>query len=276
MTRIRQFLVRSGAVSLFLCLGAVQALSQDMTVYTTLSVTGEDGTAQTVGRSLTLFHAGKVYDFMEDAGELVVLEEQAGQFIILNGNYTATRVEFDELNQFLQVADSETSSYITELESQTDASARQAHAWLQFQLKPQFQDESGASALIKLSSPLMRYDVETAGASDPQRIEQYLTYADWAARLNFVLHPGSTFPAPRLALNAALRQRSVMPVSVTLTNRSADPFTLRADHKYQWELQPAEKSHIHKWERLLESKQLRWVSFHEYQQRLLAEAQRGK
>jgi hypothetical protein len=274
--RFRQLLIRGGAVSLFFSLCAAQALPQDMTVYTTISLVSDEAPTETVGRSLTLFHAGKVYDFMEDAGELVVLEQQAGSFIILNGNYTATRVEVDELNQFLQVADSETSAYITELSQQADSSARQAVSWLQFQLKPQFQDESGTSTLLKLSSPLMKYEVETAGAPDPQRVQQYLSYADCAARLNFVLHPGSTFPAPRLALNEALRQRAVLPVSVTLTNKSAGSLTLRADHKYQWELQQAEKSHIHKWERLLESKQLRWVSFHEYQQRLLAAAQRDK
>ena len=272
----RKLLICCGAASLIVTLCATQALPQDMTVYTTVARVADDTPNETVGRSLTLFHAGKVYDFMEDAGELVVLDQRAGSFVILNGNYTATRVEFDELNQFLKVADTETASYIAELAQQNDASTRQAQGWLQFQLKPQFQDEPGAGSQIKLNSPMMKYEVATAPAPDAQRVEQYLAYADWAARLNFVLHPGSTFPAPRLALNETLRKRAVLPVSVTLTNKSAAPITLRADHKFQWELQQAEKAHIHKWERLLESKQLRWVSFHEYQQRLLAEAQRGK
>lgn len=273
---IRQLLIRCGAACVSLCLSVVCALAQDMTVYTTVSRMENDVPVETVGRSLTLFHAGKVYDFMEDAGELVVLEQQSGRFTILNGNYTATRVEFEELNQFLKVADAETSSYITELAQQADASARQARSWLQFQLQPQFQDESGADHLVRLSSPSMKYEVETSAAPDPVSIPQYLTYADWAARLNFVLHPGSTFPAPRLALNEALRRRGVLPVTVTLTNKSAMPVTLRAVHKYQWELQQAEKSHIHKWERLLASKDLRWVGFHEYQQKLLAQSQRGR
>lgn len=272
----QQLLLRCGAASLFLTLCTARALPQDMTVYTTIARVGGETENETVGRSLTLFHAGKVYDFMEDAGELVVLDQRAGSFVILNGNYTATRVEFDELNQFLKVADSETTSYIAELAQQAEGSTRQAQGWLQFQLKPQFQDETGSGSVIKLSSPLMRYDVATSPAPDPQLVQQYLSYADWAARLNFVLHPGSTFPAPRLALNQALRQKDVLPLSVTLTNKSAAPITLRAEHKYQWQLQQAEKAHIHKWERLLESKQLRWVSFHEYQQRLLADAQRAK
>lgn len=272
----QQLLIRCGAASVCLWLSIACARAQDMTVYTTVSRLNNGAPAVTVGRSLTLFHAGKVYDFMEDAGELVVLEQQAGRFTILNGNYTATRVEFEELHQFLQVADSETTTYIAELALQSDTSARQARAWLQFQLQPQFENESGAGRLIRLSSPLMKYDVETSAAPDPGRIQQYLAYADWAARLNFVLHPGSTFPAPRLALNEALRGRGVLPVSVTLTNRSSMPVTLRAEHKYHWELQQAEKAHIHKWERLLESKDLRWVGFHEYQQKLLAQTQRGK
>jgi hypothetical protein len=272
----RQLLICCGAASLLLFLCTARALPQDMTVYTTIARVGQEEPNETVGRSLTLFHAGKVYDFMEDAGELVVLDQQADTIIILNGNYTATRVELDELNQFLAVAHSETNLYIAELAQQSDVSARQTQAWLQFQLQPQFHEETSAASLIKLSSPLMRYEVATSPAPDPQRVQQYLSYADCAARLNFVLHPGSTFPAPRLTLNQTLRQQEVLPVSVTLTNKSAAPITLRAEHKYQWELQQAEKAHIHKWERLLESTQLRWVSFQEYQQRLLADAQRGK
>jgi hypothetical protein len=39
-------------------------------------------------------------------------------------------------------------------------------------------------------------------------------------------------------------------------------------------LQSADKQHIHQWERLLESEQVRWVGFHEYQERLLADTAR--
>jgi hypothetical protein len=71
-----------------------------------------------------------------------------------------------------------------------------------------------------------------------------------------------------------LREHAVLPVSVELVSTTDRPVRLRANHKFQWELQSADKQHIHQWERLLESKQIRWVSFHEYQERLLADVAR--
>ena len=76
------------------CVIAVIAVSnvgaQDMTVYTTVSEIRDGEASRTVGSSLTLFHGGKVYDYLEDAGELVVLEPQDNRFTLLNSNYTAT------------------------------------------------------------------------------------------------------------------------------------------------------------------------------------------
>jgi hypothetical protein len=49
------------------------------------------------------------------------------------------------------------------------------------------------------------------------------------AALNFVLHPGSTFPAARLKLNEMLRRHAVLPVSVKLVSNSDKPVTLQAN-----------------------------------------------
>lgn len=253
---------------------ASRALPQDMSVYTTVSVIGDDGQPESVGRSLTLFHAGKVYDYMEDAGELVVLEPQAARFVIVNGNYTGTRVEFSELNQFLKVARTETEACLAELEQQATPGAAQLQAWLRFQLEPQFEQSVSSTGKLTLRSPVMTYDVQTAPAPEPEQIALYADYADRAAQLNFVLHPGSSFPAPRLALNDVLRHFAVLPTSVELVTKPDKPMTLRAKHLYQWKLESADKQHIHQWQRLLESKQVRWVGFHEYQQRLVADAAR--
>ncbi|MFO1095204.1 MAG: hypothetical protein U0992_18155 [Planctomycetaceae bacterium] len=260
-------------ITLFALFGS-HTFAQDMTVYTTVSVVGDDGQPESVGRSLTLFHAGKVYDYMEDAGELVVLDAEAGRFLIVNGNYTGTRVEFDELNQFLKVAKTQTEAYMAELALKGDADRGPLTDWLKFQLDPRFEERETEKQALKLDSPVMQYNVETSTAPEPKHVEQYLSYADQAAQLNFVLHPGATFPAPRLALNLALRQRGVLPTSVELVSRAGNPVTLRAKHIFQWRLESPDKQHIHQWERMLSSKQVRWVGFHEYQQRLLADAAR--
>lgn len=247
------------------------ASSQDMAVYTTVSMPVEGEPAKPVGRSLTLFHAGKVYDYMEDAGELVVLEPHENRFTIVSGNhYTGARVEFSELIQFLKVAHAEMQSIVDTPQGESASLSE----WLQFQLDPQFRESSGAGDRLSLNSTVMNYSVQTAKAPEPEQVERYLSYADWAAKLNFVLHPGSTYPAPRLKLNEALRRGGVLPVMVELVSSTDPPVHLRASHKFQWDLQSAEKQHIHQWERLLESKQVRWVGFHEYQERLIAEVAR--
>src|SRR5690606_27746496 len=117
---------------------------------------------------------------------------------------------------------------------------------------------------LVLRGGVMNYDVRTASPPSPDQVEQYLTYADWAARLNFVLHPGSSYPEPRLKLNEALRTKQALPVSVELTTVAEKPVRLSARHTFHWELQGTDKSHIHKWTQLLETKDVRWVSFHDY------------
>lgn len=247
--------------------------AQDMSVYTTVSpVADGEVKPQVLARSLTLFHAGKVYDYMEDLGEVVIFEPVNNRFVIFNGNYVATRVDHSELQQFLKVAQFESENYLQELTISNDGASRSVATLLEFQLQPKFDEQYDPTLnRLSLAAGPMRYDVQTARIEQGALIEQYLSYADWAARLNFVLHPQSAFPAPRLALNASLRDKGLLPVTVRLETHGAARSALRADHKFQWELQSSDKFHINKWERLLESDQVRWVSFRDYQQQLLAD-----
>jgi hypothetical protein len=203
------------------------------------------------------------------------MEPHAHRLTLLNSNYTATRVEFSELLQFLKVAESESAEYILELSQNTDPASGRIRSLLQFQLTPQFREESATEERLVLHGGVMNYTVRTAAGADAQQVEQYLNYADWAARLNFVLHPGSSYPAPRLILNDALRRKEALPVTVELSSMSENRVNLTARHTYQWELQATDRSHIHKWTQLLESDKVRWVSFHEYQARLLADIERA-
>ena len=61
--------------------------AQDMRVYTTVSRKGTDGAWEPYSHSLTLLHAGKVYDFMEEVGEVVIYEPMDGRFIFLDSSY---------------------------------------------------------------------------------------------------------------------------------------------------------------------------------------------
>lgn len=262
---IRRVACHAAAVLLPL-LGSVRA--EDMTVYTTVSRLGSrtDDT-RIVSRSLTLFHAGKVYDYIEEAGEVVVLEPVHSRFVILNGDYLAARVEFAELQQLLQVARYEAERYLHELSVKTDRRSRNLAAVLESQLQPRFRHEYEPTLeRLKLVSPALDYEVKAARLPSTELTEQYLTYADWASRLNYVLHPSSMYPAPRLDLNARLREHGVVPTTVEVRSRGEAPLRLRAEHRFSFKLLEPDRSLITKWERLLsESGQVRWVTIHEYQ-----------
>ncbi|REJ90077.1 MAG: hypothetical protein DWQ34_11665 [Planctomycetota bacterium] len=252
------------------------AAADDVTVYTTVTRVGKDAAdSPVVGRSLTLFHAGKVYDWMEDFDEVVIFEPIHDRFVIMNGDtYIAARVEFSELHQFLNVARHEAEKYLQELSVSDDRADRRRAAALEFQLQPKFEERYEPTLnRLQLAGDTLSYNVETARIEDAQVIRQYLVYADWACRLNYVLHPHSMYPASRVALNASLMEKGLLPTSVELrTQIDEEEVVLRASHKFQWELQPSDKTHINFWERLLDSDKIEWVSFHEYQQQLFSES----
>jgi hypothetical protein len=51
------------------------AAAQDMRVYTTVRAVGENRQDSPIlAESLTLFHAGKTYDYMENVGEVIIYE----------------------------------------------------------------------------------------------------------------------------------------------------------------------------------------------------------
>jgi hypothetical protein len=248
------------------------ASAQDMTVYTTVSQVGNKSQqTRVVSHSLTIFHAGKVYDHVEEAREVVVFEPVHDRFIIMNANYLAARVEFSQLEQLLNVAQFEAEKYLQEVSVKTDRRSRSLAAALEFQLQPTFKEHFEPTLnRLQLTAPTLDYDVKTARLETPPLVEQYLTYADWAARLNYVLHPSAMFPSPRLELNARLREKGVVPTQVNVRSRADKELHLRAEHRFDFKLQASDRSQINKWERLFESDQVRWVSLHEYQQQTYA------
>lgn len=246
------------------------ARAQDMRVYTVVTDVGAPGQTPTaLSHSLTLFHAGKVYDFMEDVGEVVILDLQQNRFILIGSNQKATIVSFEELQQFLRSANLEANRYLDELESKGDRLAAEHAAAIRFQLTPTFKEQFQSDARqMKLAGDFLSYDVQTLVPPGDPCVENYLAYADWAAKLNCILHPRSTFPEPRLHLNARLRERKLLPLNVDLRVKVDTELHLRAEHKFSWELESVDKRLITKWEKLITSPQTPWISFQQYQQDL--------
>jgi hypothetical protein len=261
-------------VALFMVLACIDSNSscdaQDFRIYTCvqrLSSANNAQTSEVVARSLTLFHAGKSYDYMDDVGELIVFEPALERFTILHGKLMkVTTVEFAQLKQFLRVAETETQKCLTEMTRINEAKATIERDFLLIQLKPDFDEQwdSNKQELVLKSAPLT-YKVKCAEKVQPEFVKAYLSYADWMAQLNSILHPQTLMPGPRIALNAALRKQQKIPVSVELESDVQLGIHLKADHNIRWELDTIDRSRITDWERLILNPQVETISFHNYQ-----------
>lgn len=250
------------------CCGLLPA--QEMRVYTTVSSMGQAGEWKPIGHSLTLFHAGKVYDYMEDVGEVVVYEPMNDRFIFLDGNYRVAELSITELKQFMKSSEAKSQEYLANLQQDGSDSAKKQGTALDFQLRPHFDERFDAQdQRLRMLSEQMLYEVKTASSPDPEATRKYLAYADWAARLNHILHPEAMLPEPRLAVNAALRNRQRIPLTVDVRMRAEGDVHLQAEHQFSWELQAMDKRHITKWESLIGAKEAVKVSFRDYQRKLV-------
>lgn len=228
--------------------------------------------AQMISSSLSLCHNGRVYDYVDAADEVVIFDPVERHFSILNSaRRLSTRLSFDEIRHLLESRQPKTQQYIDELLASRKSSAGQIAESIRFQLHPQFsQTFDPMRGTLVLSSQSFTYRVETRKWSDPEQAERYLTYADWTAKLNYILHPGSLFPEPRIALNEALRNlKDRMPVSVELDLRPNEPLRLRAEHQLTQKLSDDDHQRIARWEDALYSGTVKEVAFRSYLQAVL-------
>jgi hypothetical protein len=227
-----------------------------------------------VARSVTLFHAGQVYDYIDEAGEVIVLEPAHRRYTILNlRRDLMTTLDFDELNNLLKVGRSEVESTAARLEEGGRPAVQKSARMLRFQLDPQFQEQFDAERrTLSLTSPMIRYVASCSSDPAPEVVDAWTKYADAMCRLNFVLHPSVLLPEPRLALNTALSKRRLVPTAVELQVEAESPLRLRAEHEIHWDLNAKDRSLIHDWESALKRKGTKQVTLQEYQ-RLVAEPQ---
>ena len=227
---------------------------------------------QMVSSSLSLCHNGRIYDYIDAADEVVIFDPIERRFTILNNTRgLSTTLTFDEIRHKLESLEPRTTKYIQELRSMGTPSAERMADTITFQLHPKFeQSYDPMKETLVLSSPSLTYRVETRKWAEDDQVERYLAYADWTARLNFILHPNSLLPEPRIALNEALRSlNGRMPISVELDLRPGENLHLRATHQLTRNLSEDDHSRIAKWEVDLKSKHVHRVPFLSYQQSVL-------
>jgi hypothetical protein len=272
------------AATMFLLIeGAVFA--QGFVVHTVLydesAVKGQGGRSRrppVISSSMTLFHAGKVYDWIGTVGELTVFEPAQRQFTILNKpRAMKTTVHFDELKEFQKLAEREIASFLQTLQLRGDFDALKSMEPLQFVLDPRFDElYDSQSKRLMFSSQPFRYTVKCDRGPTSDAVAAYMDWADWTARLNYALHPQALNPGPRLVVNESLRRRSLMPVEVELEAEFQPPLRLRAEHTIHWQLNAHDRTQIDHWNRQLQSTNIKEVTIHQYQRALLQEPGKGK
>jgi hypothetical protein len=267
------FLVPALLVALSASLNA-----QEMRVYTiirnlsSLQANEPVEHAPVIARSLTLFHAGKVYDYVEAAREVTVYEPAHHRFsLISERRHTVTDVSQDEVRQYLALVEQEALKRLESASDQSTPSQARSLAWLKFQLKPDFQVSfDAAKSTVTMFDHKCQYVAE--GQAPPSRnvVETYLRFADATAELNSVLHPQVPLPRPRLRLNEEIRQRELLPVVVELQANLERPLHLQARHEWTWKFSSKDRQLISGWEAKLNDASQRHVSFRQYQQESLS------
>jgi len=222
-----------------------------------------------IARAVTLFHAGKVYDYVDLANEVIILEPSARRFRILNPSRgLVTTAAFDEIKTHLNVAREETRRHVATLNGSDPESAKMA-ALLTFQLDPRFEETyDQKSGDLELKAGPLSYSARTVDPGRPGVSEEYIQYADWACQLNYLLHPSPVLPEPRLILNRALKAKDRLPGSVELTC-PALPTHLRAEHQVHFGLNDHDNDLIFQWESQLKAESTRVVPLREYQKTVL-------
>ena len=240
---------------------------QEFRVYTRVAqaAPGEKAVDSRVplARSTTLFHAGKAYDYLDSSGEITVFEPTHGKFWLVSpARKERTTVTFSEIETRLHQASARAERFLIEERAGGNGDSAAVVALVETQLRPNLHESLSADGkTLKLESPVMTYQVALSKSPDTAMVGAYSRYLDWTARLNFVLYPRATPPAPRLLLNAALVRHSSFPMTVRLEIHQQTPLILEATHQFEWKLSSTDRRQIQQWEQALVDPTYKVVTF---------------
>jgi hypothetical protein len=268
------------AIRVFACLLVVNGLSSVMAqglrveaqVYRIDRAPANGRVAETrLSNSVTFFHSGRVYDYVESADEVIIFEPTARRFTILNtARELVTTADFDEIKHLMKSRRTESKRFLQEIRESERPNADKVVRSLQFQLDPMFDTKfDSADGVLTMTSATWKYRVQTHAWQDADQVKEYLTYADWISQLNYVLHPANMFPEPRMLLNNKLRELERMPTAVSLDLEVDESLVLRAEHKFIKDLTADDRRFIQAWDLAARSGSLRKLSLRSYQEAVL-------
>lgn len=224
---------------LALCLGAVAAVvsarpvaAEDFRIENRVYV---GRSSQPEAQSVTIFHAGLVYDFLDDPAEVLVFDKPAGRFVLLDLRHKSVA----------EVTLKDVADFTARLKQRAMASKNPTIRSL---ADPRFDERGGAeSGEVTLHSASMTYRARLLKV-EPGVAEQYRDFTDWQSRLNPMLQPGARPPFARLALNEALarHQATAREVELTLSKQASSkgPEMIRSQHELVTQLSQADLDRV--------------------------------
>ena len=218
--RLRLFLA-----ALACSLAAAQfALAEDFRVETRVFEVKEKSKDKTpLCQNITLFHAGKVYDYLAEPPEIVVFDKANGRFVLLD---PVRKLRTDvSANQVLV--------FCGELRSWA---VNEANGLLKFSGNPRFAVQfAEKSNELTMASEFMTYKLLVTEARTRDAAHQMREFSDWYARLNALTNAGGLPPFPRLAVNEELDRRGFVATAVELNILSRN-VSIRSEHELEWRL----------------------------------------
>ncbi|MGA2618817.1 MAG: hypothetical protein ABSF26_14490 [Thermoguttaceae bacterium] len=213
---------------------------------------GSDQKPQSQGT--TIFYGGRVYDFLDEPAEVIVLDKAAGRFTLLD----------DQHRVRAELTPGEVAAFVARIKQR--AAAHQ-DPLVRFLATPSFAEEfssdparnnlgtsegdspifvgrkSGQSpggfpadpkdlGQLTLRGQWMTYRVRLS-AADAEVARQYREFSDWQVRLNVVLFAGARPPFARLMLNEAIARRQAIPREVWLSTEPGGPAKATASASQQ-------------------------------------------
>ncbi len=246
-----------------LLLFAATAAAQDFRVETRVY---EGEATEPARTSVTLFHEGRVYDFLDNPDEIRVFTStpggEAGKFVLLDSQrQLRSEIPTREIVDFMEAL-------------RRWARQPQDDPLSSFAADPRFDEafepnSTGKHSKLTLTSDVIIYRLQTVPAKDADRLGAFHQFSDWSAQLNVVLNVGSTLPFPRLAATKAMLNRAVVPTEITFSIAAHKPqrpqeVVMRATHDIRWRLSQQDRERIEKVHKQLVNFHL--VSYDRYRQ----------
>jgi len=213
-----------------------------------------EGQSQPQSQGVTIFHAGLVYDFLNEPAEIIVFDKVHRRFILLD----ITR------HVQSQISTEDVQGFVNRVKQRLSGHPNPHVKWL---ADPSFEESfDGEKAELTLKSSTITYHAQVQ-ATTPAMAAQYHEFSDWYAKFNSALNPSSRPPFPRMVLNEAIDRHKGVAKEVHLSAASGPteaPIKITSRHQLAGQLDSTDMNRVAEAGDYLRSFQN--VSFREYRQ----------